>query len=157
MKKHLLLIIACIFTVTLSFSTPVFAEIDLSGMTFDELVALKEQIDLAIWQSEEWQEVSVPTGLYLVGEDIPAGKWTIIAPEGSDTYVKWGDEPDETGTSLKKFKGNERIYSPSDPNYEANQDRTQLDIELYDGLYLYVEDGVAVFTPFTGKPSLGFK
>ena len=30
------------------------AEIDLSGMGYEELVALKDRINLAIWKSEEW-------------------------------------------------------------------------------------------------------
>ena len=35
---------------------------DLSGLSYDELVQLRDQINLAIWNSEEWEEVSVPSG-----------------------------------------------------------------------------------------------
>ena len=131
--------------------------VDLSGMSFDELVALKEQINLAIWNSQEWQEVRVPTGLYKVGEDIPAGKWTVLAPEGSYNYVKWGTKPDASGTHLESWEGNEMIYSTSFERYDPNNHRSQLDIELFDGMYFYVEDGSAIFTPYNGKPDLGFK
>lgn len=131
--------------------------LDLSSMSFDELVALKDQINLAIWSSQEWQEVRVPTGLYKVGEDIPAGKWTVLAPEGTTNYVKWGTKPDASGTHLERWEGNEMIYSTSYKNYDPNKHRSQLDIELFDGMYFYVEDGAAIFTPYAGKPDLGFK
>ena len=133
------------------------ADVDLSGMSYDELVALKDRINMAIWESGEWQEVTVPQGVWVVGEDIPAGKWTVLAPEGKYNYVKWGSNLDDSGTKLKTFDGNEMIYSPSYKKFDPLEDRSQLDIELFDGMYFYVDDGTAIFTPYAGKPSLGFK
>lgn len=52
MKKFVSLVVAfCLLFAVTSAS----AEVDLSGMTYAELVALKDQIDLAIWNSNEWQ------------------------------------------------------------------------------------------------------
>ena len=50
---------------------------DISGLSYEELVQLRDCINLAIWNSEEWQEVTVPPGLWKIGDDIPAGHWTI--------------------------------------------------------------------------------
>lgn len=133
--------------------------IDLSGMSYEELVALKEQIDLAIWNSEEWQEVEVPKGVWVVGQDIPAGKWTISAADGVTASVKWGDVLDESGVGLS-FNG--RVYETEylksvNYRYYEKGDASEVTWELKDGQYLIVEDGLALFTPYSGKKSLGFK
>ena len=72
MKRTLCIILA--FVLVLTLAPAAFADVDLSGMSFDELVALKDQINLALWNSADWQEVTVPQGVWQVGADIPAGK-----------------------------------------------------------------------------------
>ena len=69
MKKVITILIT--LALILSLSVSALADFDLSGLSFEELVALKDQINLAIWNSEKWQEVEVPHGVWLVGEDIP--------------------------------------------------------------------------------------
>ena len=140
-------------------TAPALAEVDLSGMSYDELVALKDQINLAIWQSDTWQEVEVPAGLWIVGEDIPAGKWTIKAADGITAYIKWGDKKDESGTDIT-YGGNvnesEIVTSVTYKRYEKG-DVTEVSWDLKDGQYFVVDSGIALFTPYAGKPSLGFK
>lgn len=132
---------------------------ELSGMSYEELVALKEQIDLAIWNSQEWQEVEVPQGVWVVGQDIPAGKWTIKAADGITANVSWGDELDESGMELSyssKIFEIELLYSVSYRNYKKG-DSTEVTWDLKNGDYFIVSSGIALFTPYSGKPSLGFK
>lgn len=132
---------------------------NLSGMSYEELVALKEQINLAIWNSQEWQEVEVPQGVWVVGKDIPAGKWTIKAAEGITANVYWGDELDESGMELSyssKIFEIELLYSVNYRHYEKGK-RTEVTWDMKDGDYFIVDDGIALFTPYSGKPSLGFK
>ena len=132
---------------------------DLSGMSYDELVALKEQINLAIWSSQEWQEVEVPQGVWIVGQDIPAGKWTIKAADGLTALIEWGDELDESGASLS-FSGDifesEYLQSVNYRYYEKGYG-TEVTWNLQEGQYFIVDDGIALFTPYSGKQSLGFK
>lgn len=133
------------------------ADVDLSGMSFDELVALRNQIDLAIWNSQEWQEVTVPQGLYKVGADIPAGKWTIRAPSGEANTVKIGSELDDNGTDVN-FRGDNRMIIGE--NYTGWTVSGACDfwtVDLRDDQYVCIKNGPAVFTPYAGKPSLGFK
>lgn len=133
--------------------------IDLSGLSYDELVALKEKIDIAIWNSKEWQEVEVPKGVWVVGEDIPAGKWTIKAADGITAFIFWGDMLDATGTSISynaKVYESEYLYSETYRYYEKGE-ATTVTWDLKKGQYFIVEDGIALFTPYSGKPSLGFK
>ncbi len=133
-----------------------FADVDLSGMSYDELVALKDQINLAIWQSDDWQEVEVPQGVWLVGEDIPAGKWTIKAAKEASTFISVGDAPTDDGTGVKATVM-QAIYDPEYMFYNAKSDIFEWTIDLAEGKYVEIDNGVAIFTPYAGKPSLGFK
>ena len=153
MKKLICIMIALLIPVA------AFAEVDLTGMSYDELVQLKDQVSLAIWESEEWQEVEVPAGVYTVGEDIPAGKWTIKAADGISVTIEWGDLLDDSGVALSwdgKFMEYEYLRSENNKYYEKG-DKTELTWDIKDGQYILVDDGIAVFMPYAGKPSLGFK
>lgn len=151
--------ILCVLAVFICILTTAAAEVDLSGMNYDELVALKDQINKAIWESEEWQEVTVPQGTWQVGEDIPVGHWTVKAADGASlilTYcskIEGPDSPDYSGDMVYMTE----LTSTSRSNYDPNKDKTETDIEMSDGMYVIVQFGSAVFTPYSGKPSLGFK
>lgn len=54
-----------------------FAETDLSGMSVDDLVSLKTAIVGELMARDEVKTVTVPAGEYIVGEDIPAGKYSV--------------------------------------------------------------------------------
>ena len=152
-----------ILAFTLLLTSAAFAApetIDLETMPYDELVALKDRINLAMWASEEWQEVTVPQGVYAVGQDIPAGHWTITPVDGAYAYVKWGDVLDESGKNLdygSQIYVSESITSETYSYYEKGKDKTQCDFDVKGGHYLVIESGDVVFTPYTGKPDLGFK
>ena len=162
MKKVLAILAALVLA-----SAAAVAEVDLSGMSFQELVALKDQINLAIWSSNEWQEVVVPQGVWKVGEDIPAGKWTIrCADVNRKNYMmkecdfKWGDQLSESGTSIA-WSGkhdDSAVYNPNHEFYEQGQ-QTEYTWEAENGQYFIVSDAYApaLFSPYSGKPSLGFK
>lgn len=155
--KKLFSLFVLVFLLSCMICTSLAADFDLSGLSFDELVALKEQLNLAIWNSEEWQEVTVPQGVWVVGEDIPEGHWTISAADGASCGISWGTTLDESGDDIEDYIDYESIVSPSYRYYEANSDRTQIDYVLEAGQYIVISRGSAVFSPFSGKPSLGFK
>ena len=50
----LLLSLACLLSVPASADIP-----DISGLSFDELVTLRNEALLTMWKAEEWKEVSV--------------------------------------------------------------------------------------------------
>lgn len=134
------------------------ADVDLSGMSFDELVLLRDQINLAIWNSQEWQEVTVPQGVWQVGVDIPEGHWTIKAAAGAKCFVKYGGTLDETGKNLN-FRDQdfyEYLTSETYSYYDANSDLAQVDVKAENGHYFIVDSGSALFMPYTGKQPLGF-
>lgn len=155
MKKLILALI-------LALALPVcaLADVDLSSMTFDELVALSDQINLAIWNSQEWQEVTVPQGLWKVGEDIPEGHWTIKPVDGVYSFVTYGNKLEENEKEVaygSKGYFSENIFSPNNSIYEEGKDKLEIDIDAQVGYYIEIERGDVVFSPYTGKPKLGFK
>ena len=155
MKKLFVLILALVLCCSSAYAS----SIDLSGMTFDELVALREQLNLAIWNSQEWQEVTVPAGVWKVGEDIPAGSWTIV-PVSSSVSVYYCDRLDEYGVKMAyDANGKDWIINADkkqDGSWKYSYYPHQLDLDLADNMYLILS-GTVVFTPYTGKPDLGFK
>lgn len=78
MKRILVLTIA----ITLLIITPAIGEIDLQSMTDDELAALNQQIQTELFNRHAaGTGVLVPVGYYVVGEDLPAGRYQVIASE----------------------------------------------------------------------------
>lgn len=153
--KRILSFFLC-FLVVISLGATCYADFDLSGLSFDELVALKDQINLAIWNSEEWQEVEVPQGIWEVGADIPAGKYTIKAIGGTYTRVNIGDHTVYDGTTVAAFVF-QSIYATDATYYKEGETLSEWVVELEGGQFVGIENATAIFTPYNGKPSLGFK
>ena len=154
MKKLLVLVLA------LMLCASAVAEIDLSGLSFDELVELRDSALRAMWDCEEWQEVTVPQGVWKVGEDIPFGHWTITPAKNAAcefskiTYCKVLDETGRNPKLGKGFLSIDLIYLPS-KDYPGEQQSVDLDLQ-YEG-YLIIDLGDVIFVPYTGHADLGFK
>lgn len=131
---------------------------DISGLTFDELVALKDKINLAMWNSQEWQEVSVPPGLWRIGEDIPAGHWTMsFGPWHGYTTIWYFEQPNEFGKPFAPLTKYTNWSIASDDFHAFDQEYiNSVNVNMQDGWYYYCETTI-IFTPYTGKPDLGFK
>lgn len=54
--------------------------IDLSSLSFEDLMALRNQLNEEIISRPEWRSVNVPEGTWIIGEDIPEGTYSISAP-----------------------------------------------------------------------------
>lgn len=155
MKKLLCILLACLCI------TPAFAEgVDLSGMSYEELVALKSMINMAMWLSEDWQEVKVPAGLWVIGEDIPEGHWSLSIPQsGSFLIITYGDTLDNSGKRISLYSNvyyHETLWSVNSSSYNEG-DLVSVDIDMQEGHYLEIQHGYVIFTPYQGKPSFDFK
>lgn len=133
--------------------------VDLSGLSFEQLVALREQLNLAIWNSLEWQEVTVPEGLWVVGKDIPAGHWSIRPAHSKDyLYISCCSAMDEItwtpipGSQLRQ----QDLQSPDYKSPFGDVCPESTDMILGEGWYFKCT-GDVIFSPFTGKPDLGFQ
>lgn len=156
MKKILCSLLAILF---LSVSSAFAADIDLSNMSYDELVALKDKINLAIWNSHDWQEVTVPQGLWEVGKDIPEGHWTVRCATDAYAEVYYGDTIAEDGRSIKITKRfvHEEVVSPDYRTFEDGKDLAEFSFTVQKGDFIFIDKSSVVFTPYAGKPDLGFK
>ena len=154
MKRFFLLFLAAVLLISCAAADPV----DLSGMSFDELVQLRDRLNIAIWNSQEWQEVTVPAGVWVIGEDIPAGHWSIRVAGDCDLFnVSYFDKLDDAGLSVGpgSYLFLRMIATPGLSGFgEVNAET--VDIDMQEGWY-FKNDGAVIFTPFAGKPDLGFK
>lgn len=131
----------------------------LDELSYGQLIALKDQINLAMWQSEEWQEVTVPQGVWEVGADIPVGHWTISACNDAYVTIKYGDELQDNEKSVSWSSNGFYLetLTGQDSWLYSEGDLTFTDINMKQGFYIEISGGSVIFTPYTGKPSLGFK
>lgn len=115
--------------------------IDLASMTYDELVELKECLNIAIWQSENWSEVTVPVGYWQVGVDIPAGTYA-LKTNMTSSFLRAYMDIDENGLyvgphySFVLWADTKDAQSPIDV------------VELSDGMSVFVDYGDAIFIPY---------
>lgn len=139
------------------FASSMSDNIDLPQLTFDDLVELRDQLNLAIWNSDEWQEVTVPAGIWVVGKDIPAGCWTIRPYPNTYTSVTYCDRLDEYGQGVATgWRG--WVYTLDGRSSESKyftHEYAQIDADLVEGMYL-IARGDIIFTPYAGKQDLGF-
>ena len=144
MKK----LIAIVVTIILTCSVAYASQIDLSVMSYEELLSLQQDIQRAIMQTSEWQEVEAPAGLYLVGVDIPAGKWT-VSMNKQWARIKIGS----------KLEANQNEVSSKSSDYytvQINQEVPSQTITFLDGQYVEIYNAGLIFTTPTGS-SLKFK
>ena len=139
MKKIITFILALIVC-----TTSAVAEFDLSGLTFEELVALQQQVQLAMWETDGWQEVEVPAGVYEIGVDIPAGRWSLVATGW--TGVTYSSALDEYGAISYHDNISYGYYEPGQ----------EVVMNLVDGTFLCIELSSVTFTPYTNT-SFSFK
>lgn len=164
MKRFLLVFV--FFLCICAFSA---AEVDLSGMSYDELAALKNRINKAMWESEDFQSVIVPQGRWVVGEDIPEGKYTIFcAPVDKDDFMlsecdfSWSDSLDENGdlrfSSENKWDYMVVVYNSQHNDYKEGQ-FTGYTWDAKNGYIIEIANAhaPALFTSYAGKPTLKFK
>ncbi len=130
-------------------------DIDLSGLSFDQLVALRDRLNLAIWNCQEWQEVTVPAGIWIIGEDIPAGHWSIRPMDGSIAYLIICRELDKSGRSYKRGSALVNNTLVSESHRQHNDSFNSIDFDLVDGMYV-INDSAVIFSTYSGKPDLGF-
>ena len=125
---------------------------DISGLSFSELGQLIREAKKALWACDEWKEVKVPAGVYKIGEDIPAGQWSIQAPSGEFVTVGYGSKLDHTGTALDSDSID---YWGNISGSATDNSLHQLDIILEDGYYIVFHKSV-LFYPYVKKLDFSF-
>lgn len=73
MKRILIVVIA----VCMALQCACAEGIDLTNLSFSELIELQQKLTAEIISRPEWKEVTVPAGTWIIGKDIPAGEYSI--------------------------------------------------------------------------------
>lgn len=120
-------------------------EIDLSGLTLDELYTLHTRIAKEIVTRPEWTEITIPAGLYKIGVDLPAGDWCIKCGQTRKDYiyVRYGCNMNESLTEIV-FPLEHYGYVYTENN---ETERHFVNIKLIEGYYLEVSDGQFILCP----------
>ena len=155
MKKIISLLMICVFFLPVS----VMADLpDISELSYVELVQLKDELNLAIWNSNEWKEVTVPAGVWIVGVDIPAGYWEINTIGEDYMFCSYFEKLNDLGDGpARGSRGRVDMISTrknKDGSWENNEAHV-LYLNMEDGMYFKCSHDV-VFSPYSGKPDLGF-
>lgn len=126
---------------------------DLSGLSFEELAALRDRCQMEMMKSDKWQEVTVPEGIYQIGKDIPAGHWTISAPSKGMAMIYAGRKM--ANDFMVDFEILFDLYGLKNGLYHEGS-TTSISLDLKDGQYLQIMLGSVIFTPYQGN-SFSFK
>lgn len=132
--KNLYRIISVLLVLLFSISPACAETIDLSNLSYKELIALRLQVDFAIAETGEWKQVVVPPGEYIVGADIPAGDYTLT------TGDEWCD--------LIVYEDGKIIH-----HYNSHVPETIGKLTLKDGQIVSIRFDEFIFAPYKG---LGF-
>lgn len=123
--------------------------------TMEQLYMLLSIVQSEILSRSEWKEVTVPPGNYVIGEDIPAGHWTIKYAPGEISIIEYFQNANHTGIEPADSLYDLNTWGIVDPTHELSSlyDRTEIDLQLTEGYHLNVTIGPAIFVPFTGRTS----
>ena len=144
MKKITSILLVLLIALAISASSA--ESIDLSTLSYDELISLSSKITMEIMSRPDFKTVKVPPGAYAVGKDIPAGKWTITATEGA-CEVYWGKSLDEYGVDVP--------YSDRIATIDDWGSQSVASWDLVDGTFIVINRNAVTFTPYV-PVSLGF-
>lgn len=103
----------------------------------------------------EYENVTVPVGFYVVGEDIPAGHWSISFSPGEYAIIEYFLETDPNGkrpADLLNDYYSEVIADP-DSSYSVMSKLSEIDLDLKDGYHLIISNGSVIFNPFVRRSS----
>ena len=134
-------IVIILFIISIAVS-PAVAETDLSKLSFDELRQLQAEISKEIVTRPEWKEKIIPSGIWVVGKDIPAGDYSISMGDNVGAFIKIEDPTIEPSYNGLIFS--EGITQP---------ELTMGKITLLDGYVVTILHGPLKFAPAI---SLGF-
>lgn len=138
MKKTAALVLAILLLV----SPAALAASDLSGMTVDQLLALRSGIDAELLARGELKSFSVPPGEYEVGIDFPAGKYSLSL---KDPTAHMASVYTHESEAAFRDGGYDRSFTMRSEG-EASVGK----VTLYDGEFIEVKFSSVVFELYTG-------
>lgn len=138
MKRAAILLLAILLIPT----TPALASDDMGGMTREQLLALRSEIEAELLSRDKGRSVTVPPGEYEFGVDLPAGTYSLTLKDPSaysaTVYIH---------RNMADFR-----KGGYDRSYDLHGSRETLvgKAIFYAGEILEVRYASVVFAPYTG-------
>ena len=138
MKKFFMLLLVLTFVCSSALSEDLLSK-KLGDLSLDELMIINRNIQLRIFEKEATiNGVTVPAGLYVVGQDLPSGTYRVVFNSVRDTdYCSFlaVNESESFGfTTILGFSGSPEIGK----------------IELSKNTHITITGGELVFFTYTG-------
>ena len=129
----------CVLLVLVSLGSFAVADsINLSSMSYADLITLQKNLVKEIMSRPEWKEVKVPAGTWKIGEDIPAG-----------TY---GVSTESMLVTMSVYKSENKDFTNLEAMHVLSSDESIGKLVLKDGWVVEITSEVK----FTPPVSLGF-
>lgn len=130
---------------------------DISGLTLDELIQLREMVDEAILASSEYEQIELAPGFWKVGVSFPAGYWTVTPADGQYMNLWYGDVANESETapgygwdSVNGYNNTMSTKKNKDGSWKDQDMPHWADINMKEGWYLK-NAGTVTLTPYIGS------
>lgn len=125
----------------------------LSTLDQEELLDVLSAASSVLLSKSEWESVTVPAGFYVVGEDIPAGHWSISFAPGEYAFIEYFYKTDATGKKPADLFNDYYYEGISDPASAMGSvyASREIDLDLKEGWHVVVTYGSLVFKPYTGR------
>lgn len=127
-----------IMAVLLSLLSASALAVDLDGLSLEQLLALRAEVDAAIWQNDAWSAAVLPPGAYIVDQDVPAGRWVVRAH--SDRYAAVAYGYDLTGADHLETLVDYGKVCPADNAATSTSYGAEMSITLEEGGVLVIRD-----------------
>lgn len=142
MKKTFIALLFVFCILSFAVAEDVLFTKPITGLSLDELLAMKYQIDLEILtRFERLDGIQIEPGLYIVGEDIPAGNYYFEGVKGrfsSSLYVYPSIE------KMGSFKQTQEIHGIGDTTPKSGK------VILQDGNAIEFVQGPVIIHPYMG-------
>lgn len=160
MKKMASVFLAVLLALSLLFSSAFADESNqrkwrwkLSTLDPEELHDVISAASSVLLSKSEWESVTVPVGFYVVGEDIPAGHWSISFAPGEYALIEYFHKTDATGKKPADLFNDYYSEGISDPSssFGSIYSFREIDLDLQEGWHVVITYGSLVFKPYTGR------
>lgn len=125
--------------------TALAADIDLTGMSLDELVELRSNITAEIDSRTNEGKETIPCGVYVAGTDIKEGSFKLSEDDDGSTYVVTFDDEESYKTAIANSDSKKATFQV------FLRDGESTIVSLKEGNVLYIDDDELFIEPVTAS------
>ena len=116
MKRFLSVLFVFLFLFSVSLAE--YSPDVLKDYSLEELEYMRKFVCAEILARSSWNEVTVPPGHYVIGEDIPEGHWTLKYSPGEYCLIEYFQNANSTGGTTPKTEEEDLPWNPHGKLYD---------------------------------------